>query len=361
MVAPKGLFKRVSVVLATAVSLAVASFGVAQAQQAQPTMVRDNSDNSIIRGGALSAQEFVDKARANNPADLQAIFSSYGLTPDEYDRFLRDAKMGVASKDGTISVDGRVVARNAYSLGRSQKSYSTPKTIGSTQYHESRAQDVFVPQTMTAWVLMDAQGRMEFAVLAPCANPVRANVVQPQTPPPAPAPAPTPPPVKPVSAVHRCQNLRAAQNTSNRLTYTFTATAAHRNAEVSYVDFNFGDGNSANGVRPSTTVQQVSSTATASTPISVDHTYAQVGTYTASATVYFTKTEANGSTATYSESCQVTVTPQQATVTPAATTPQAPAALPATGVGEFIVLFLVAAVFGSAGYYIYTKRRLVQS
>lgn len=366
----RGLLRRAAVVLATAVGVALGSFGVAQAQQSQPAVVRDNSDNSIVRGGTLSAQEFVDKARANSPNDLQAIFSAYGLTPDEYDRFLRDAKMGVASKDGTITVDGRVVARNAYSLGRDAKSYSTPKTINGVQYHESRAQDVFVPRTMQVLVLMDAQGRMEFAVLAPCGNPVRATVVQPQAPAPAPAPAPTPTPVapKPVSAVHRCANLRAVQNSANRMLYTFTATASHRNAQVSYADFDFGDGTVAKGVRPgaamqtagSTTNNSTGSTTITSTPIAVDHTYAQAGTYTATATVYFTKTEANGTTASYSDSCQATVTPQMAAVQPVAA-PQAPAVLPATGVGEFVALFLGVTAFTSAGYYLYTKRRLLQS
>ncbi len=51
--------------------------------------VKDNSDNSIIKGGVSSASDLVIKARANNPSDLQAVFSKFNLTPDKYDQFAR--------------------------------------------------------------------------------------------------------------------------------------------------------------------------------------------------------------------------------------------------------------------------------
>ncbi len=432
--------------------------------------VRDNSANSIIQGGALTPQEFITKARANSPSDLQPIFSAYGLTAAEYDRFLQTAKMGTAYKNGTVMVDGQVVATDARSLGRDKKAYSTSRSIAGvsgTQYYESRSQDVFVPDSIPIMVMFDERGQYEFGVLTACANPVRATPVRPQqrcealqrtavsgqantydfstrasagngstisrvvydfgdgtatetrTSPTeavrhsysqpgtyrakvtvyvmlpggqeSPVTSTTcvstvtvrqpPQPVQPTAkpAVFDCTGLRSSRpaNSTNNLQYTFTATVTRQNAQLSYVDFDFGDG----------ITQRVTPAQPTDTQISATHTYAQNGTYTARATTYFTAadgattqgtasvvssnngqsasittagstTTTNGTTSAGSDTCEVQITTEQP-IAPASTVPQAPT-LPATGVGEFIALFSAVSILSSIGYYVYTKRRFAQ-
>jgi LPXTG-motif cell wall-anchored protein len=452
--AARTLTRRTALGFGTALAVLAGAVAFGQTAGAQQ-MVRDTSANSIISGGAVTPQEFIQKARANNPADLQTIYTQYGLTAAEYDRFLTDARMGEARKNGEIVVNGQVVAREARSLGREQKSYSSVRTIGGKNYHESRSQDVFIPESMPIMVLFDEQGRYEFGILTPCANPVRATPVTPlqrcdslQRTPVADVPdtydfttrataqngarishviydfgdgstpeqrtnpaeavrhAYTQPgtyqakvtvyvqtaagqiPVtssscqqavtvrqrqvaQPVTPAYRCENLRASAlaDTSGR-GFTFTANASHRNARVRHVDFDFGDGNRAQNVLPSSTTGTTTGTTTTgtaggasnastNTSVATNHTYAQPGSYTARATVYFTTTDANGTAVEHQEDCQVQVTVQQPVVQGASTErPQAPAILPETGVGTILVVFLAASLIGSAGYYLYTKRRL---
>lgn len=257
--------------------------------QAQSAAVRDNSANSIIQGGALTPQEFIEKARANNPNDLQPIFSSYGLTPAEYDRFMQTAKMGTAYKDGRVVVDGQVVATDARSIGREKKPYSTTRSIAGvsgTQYYESRHQDVFVPDAIPIMVMFDQRGQYEFGVLTACANPVRATPVRP---------------------VQRCDALQRTAVSGAANTYDFSTRATAGNGStISRVVYDFGDG---------------SATETRTNPTeTVRHTYSQPGTYQAKVTVYVTLPGGQESPVT-SSTCVSTVTvpkPVQPTAKPAA-------------------------------------------
>ncbi len=463
-------------------TLAAGAFGIVQGvTHAQAAMVRDNSNNSIIRGGAVTQQEFITKARANNPADLQNIYNSYGLSAAEYDRFQQNAKMGAAHKNGDITVDGQVVARDARSLGRDKKPYSTTRTISGQPYYESRSQDVFAAETIPIMVMFDDRGRYEFGVLTACANPVRATPVTPRqrcdalqktavsgqentysfttkasasngstiskvvydfgdgsatetrTSPteavthtysgtgtyrakvtvyvkmpggqetalnssscvtsitvkakPVVRPVVTPPAPTVKPAAFNCTGLRASRPSGSAdREYTFTATVKRQNAQFVRAEFDFGDGSA---------VQPVTPAGTNSTQASTKHVYAEPGTYTIQATTFFTTNDGDqnvttttrvsstgsntevrtaGSTTTNptnnnpttttedSDTCETQITIQEPAVltgtTPAAT-PQAPT-LPATGVGEFIALFVATSTVGSLGYYMYAKRRLVQ-
>lgn len=329
----------VAAVLALSVGLASGLSGHAGAQQ----MVRDHSSNSIVKGGTVSAQEFVDKARANNPNDLQAIYEAYGLKPAHYDSFRQHAVMGTAHKNGNITYKGKVVARDAYSLGREKKAESTVRTINGKAYYETRSQDVFNSDTIPALIVFDKQGNYAFGVLTACGNPLRAKpVIQ----------------VKPAEPTARCESLQAAPVSGEQNTYSFTTrTAVTENAKISRVVYDFGDG---------------SATVSRTNPAeAVRHTYANPGNYTAKVTVYIQQAS-GGETTSTGATCTAPITVQAAPVAPVSTPPAAPApapaapvaapaVLPATGVGEFIALFTAVSVLGSAGYYVYAKRRLLQS
>lgn len=267
-------YQNAALTVAAAFGIIAGAFAIAPSAGAQG-MVRDNSANSIITGGAVTPQEFIQKARANNPADLQAVFSQYGLTPAEYDRFLTDARMGEARKNGEIVVNGQVVARDARSLGREQKSYSSTRTIAGKNYYESRSQDVFVPESIPVMVLFDSQGRYEFGVLTACANPIRGTAV---------------------TSTQRCEALQRTAVSGMENAYDFTTRAsATGGSRINHVIYDFGDG--------SATQQRTNPTE------AVRHTYSKPGTYQAKVTVYVQTP--GGQTPVTSSSCVQTVTVQQ--------------------------------------------------
>lgn len=347
----KRLVRNAAAVPAAAVLTLGAVVAVAPTTQAQQ-MSRDNSTNSIINGGTLSTQEFVNKAQANNPNDLQAIYQDYGLGVGDYNNFQQNAKMGVAHRNGDVTVDGRVVARNAYSLGRDKKAYSTNRVINGKTYYESRAQDVFQSNTIPAMVMLDNQGRYRFGVLTACGNPMRATPVTPAAQPQLP----------------RCDQLQVTPATNQANTYSFTTRASNSGGgSFTRVVYDFGDKS------PSETRNSGAE--------AVTHTYTMPGTYTASVTVYF-RADNGAESAITSASCQAVVTVQAPPVVPPAPTPAptpvpapivptpvppavtpavqpAPVALPKTGIGETLGLVAAVSLLGSAGYYIYARRRLI--
>lgn len=142
------------------------------------------SDNDIMHCGFSNRDDFIAKARVNEPGDLNAIYSRYGLDESEYDRFARNAKTGKSTPSGDIKVDGKVVATGGHSLGRKEKSNSNPVEIGSSTYHESALGDVTKYEN-DVLVLFNGDNEVEFVVMNLCGNPISFDQ-------PASEPEPTP-------------------------------------------------------------------------------------------------------------------------------------------------------------------------
>lgn len=228
--------------------------GLAVKQNTSAANARDCSLNSIdyknLNGGcgAMSKEEFVQDARQNDPGDLQAIYANYGLPVSEYDRFLREARPGVAYKDGRIVVDGQTVVEKAGSLGRHAKKDSWPVQIGGGTYHASMAGDVFRGETIDVMVLFNANGEVQFAVMKACGNPTWGENVKP---------------------FYTCDKLTKTPVEGKKDTYLFKADAtAIKNASIVRYEFNFGDG-----------------TTKTSTTSTIEHTYAKPGKFTATVKV----------------------------------------------------------------------------
>jgi len=99
----------------------------------------------------------------------------------------------------------------------------------------------------------------------------------------------TPPP----TPFYGCVELTGAIIDQSKHSYSFTATARSGNgATFENADFNFGDGNSANGVQPN------------GDQATTQHTYAAAGTYKVTATLHF-----NAGSTPETASCSVTATP----------------------------------------------------
>ncbi|MGB4967071.1 MAG: DUF11 domain-containing protein [Candidatus Saccharimonadales bacterium] len=228
----------------------VVSLGAALGFGVQATFAGDCSTNAILKCGAVSRTDFISKVKANTQGDLPTIYNAYGLSTSDYSRFASSARNGLAYKDGRIVVDGRTVATDSKSLGRDPKPYSHPVTIGGKTYHESRAQDVYLSDSIPVMVLFDTKGRVETVVMNDCGNPIHNN---------------------PENPSYSC-NYLYKEYAGTRGSYDFsTSTTTHNGAKVVKVVYDFGDG---------------SATVTKSNPAEkVRHAY-KAGTYKAKVTLY---------------------------------------------------------------------------
>lgn len=231
-------------VVAGVFALAVAGsigLGLSVKQSAAAAGARDCSPNSVnlqnLNGGcgALSPAELVADMRQNNPGDLQATYSAFGLSPDKYARFASSARMGTAYRNGDVVVDGQKVMTNAWSIGRTKFSYSSDMRIGNTMFHKSMHTSV-LKSDMPVMVMFNGNGVAEAAVLTACGNPVSGN--------------PTP-------SNANCQTLNMTPVSGKANTYRFTTNApVSGNATITKLVYTFSDGTKVEKLRPTDVVEK---------------------------------------------------------------------------------------------------------
>lgn len=207
---------------------------------------RDCDANSVIYCGAYTKEEFMQKYNANAPGDLHAVYAHQGIDAAN----IANAKDGVAMKNGDVVVDGKVVATNAHSVGRSNKPGSTSFVAGGTTFYDRPNSLAFAANSIEAFVFFDANGQFAGAILKSCGNGMQAT------------PVPVPP--KPVA---ECKSLTATKIDRTRTRFTNDYSVAN-GATVSGWVFDFGDGHSATTNAPT-----------------AEHVYEASGTYTAKVTV----------------------------------------------------------------------------
>lgn len=263
---------RVKKIYALLAALAVVVSGVALFgflnTNSEAAIPRDCDNNAIIKCGSETASELASDYKANK-SELSKIYNHYGISESEVLNAGSKAKMGRVYKDGTVKVDGQVVATNAYSIGRENFGSSKKISIGGKTYYERSTKTSFVTDSISAFVFFDANGDFKAAILTACGNPVRAT--------------------KPV---YSCDSLSksAVVNTRNRFKFTAAATAKD-GASISSYNFDFGDG----------------TTAKSSTP-TVEHAYARPGTYTAKLSIKVKINNSYYKDTAYTAKCNVTVT-----------------------------------------------------
>lgn len=228
--------------------LGLLSFGALGLTQYTGAQAADCSNNSIMRCGANTPQEFKNKCTANAEGDLRSIYGHY-LIPCDI-----QVVEGRSYKDNTVRVNGRVVATNAQSIGRVQKPGDHAISIAGRTYWEAPNNVAFASDGLPTFVALDAQGNFKYAVLKDCGNPVYAKPVPPPKP-------PTPQPK------YSCDMLNVSSITNTKKRFSATASATDGAQIVGYV-FNFGDGQTQDTTGPT-----------------VDHEYARPGSYTAKVTV----------------------------------------------------------------------------
>lgn len=208
----------------------------------QAALPRDCDNNAIIHCGASDTSELAQKYNENKTGDLTTVYAAYGITS----AMLSSAKMGEVRKDGSVVVNGEIVATDAMSIGRQNLAGSSPKNIGGKTYYNSPPSTSFRSNSIVAFVFFDGNGQFKAAIITSCGNPVEAK--------PKPKPG------------YKCTSLVPSAIT--RLKYNFTASAnATGGAAIVNYTFDFGDGNTTTSNNPT-----------------VSHTYEKAGTYTAKVT-----------------------------------------------------------------------------
>lgn len=201
--------------------------GLHTKQNASAASSRDCSANSVnlrnMNGGcgALTPRELVADMRQNNPSDLQAAYSKFGLTPAKYDRFANTAIDGMADTNGDVWVDGQKVMEKAWSIGRTKFSYSKNYQIGNTTFYSSWHTDV-LKQNLPVMVMFNADGVAEAVVIKACGNPLGGTA-------------------KP--SAYRCDGLNKTAVAGKQNTYRFTTNAYVGGlAKIKEVRYTFTDG-----------------------------------------------------------------------------------------------------------------------
>jgi hypothetical protein len=291
--------------------------------------LRDCTTNAIDRTadekdcGALTPSEFVEDLHANKAGDMQAIYADSrmgGITTDDYDRFEKTAVMGMAHKNGDVTVDGETVLTDLESLGREKiNDESKPVVIGDTTYWHSPASSSFVADQIPAMVMMDDKGEPEAAVLTACGNPIKAKKVQ---------------KVKEVKKVEfECKALKVMAVPGQPDTFSFTTEVElSDNVTVNRVVYDFGDGS------PAVTEKDPN------TP--VVHHFATPGTFTAKVTVFFNVPDKKQIVEVPPTKCVAKITVTPPTVTPPVT-PVTPPVLPKAGPSNLMGLFVGSSAAGT--------------
>lgn len=280
----KQRFSSKNIAVAAAFACAVitaAGLGAASRQITSAATARDCSTNSVdyknLNGGcgAATPGELIKDIKSNDPNDLKNIYAHYGLDTSSYDKFVSSAQMGTVYKDGRVVVNGQTVATSAWSVGRHNFAGRTKLTIAGKTYYTSPTSVSFGSDSIPAMVMFDSTGKMQYAVLTACGNPVTAT---PKTP------------------TYACNALQQTAVNGQNNTYSYTTSASAGNgAKITKVVYDFGDG--------STTVTKTSPSD------AVTHTFTKSSTVTVK--VYVSVPGVTAPIVVQSTNCskKVTVTP----------------------------------------------------
>jgi hypothetical protein len=190
---------------------------------------KDCDSYSIIKCGITSTNNL--KNDYNSSAYVRHVFSHSGISSAEISKLGSTAVKGTVYRNGEVKVNGKVVATKSYTSARLRVTSGDKKVVvnGSTFYTRLLSTS-WSHSSAPAYVVMK-DGVFQFAVLAPCGNPVTATPVKP--------PKPTPPPQAPAPKPSLVCNSLSYNN--SRLAYTFVAKAAAKNTKITRYSFYFSD------------------------------------------------------------------------------------------------------------------------
>lgn len=193
---------------------------------------QDCDSYSIINCGVASTTD-IKNTYANLPY-VRHVYQHFGISAADIDGLGKTAVQGTIYRSGQVKVDGKVVASGAITGARLRvTSQDKQVTVDGSTFYTRPLSSSWSHDSAQAYVVMK-DGVFQYAILAPCGNPIVATPVKPPPPPPTPTPPPAPQPTP--SLV--CDGL--ARN-NNGLTYTFVATATAKNTTIKSYSFYLSD------------------------------------------------------------------------------------------------------------------------
>jgi hypothetical protein len=134
---------------------------------------RDCDANAVISCGALSINEL--QSKYNNDQSTQNIYSAFGISGNDIHNMDATAVAGSVTSTGRVIVNGKTVANNAETAGRQLMAGSHSEDFNGTVFYSRSPSVSFASSTLPAFVVMDKNGRFDFAIIASCGNPVNAH------------------------------------------------------------------------------------------------------------------------------------------------------------------------------------------
>lgn len=250
-------------VLLTVVSTVVAlNFGTNQSQAAWNG--QDCTTNAIIKCGAHTRDAL--KNKVNSSSELKNLYNHFDISPTMINS--GTVKEGVVHKNGNVTVSGKVVATDAWSVGRESVGGSEQKfKVGSKSYWKrpTTNPNIFNYGDMTAFVFYDKSGKYVGTIIKSCGNPVFSK-----------------PKVEPPKPAYSCASLSRIKQ-DDPTTYVFQGKSKAANgAKHKGFTFEFGDGNKRYvGVQRTSDGGKYGYADT-------KHAYKKSGTYNVKVTAHFT-------------------------------------------------------------------------
>lgn len=120
------------------------------------------NDNSVVKCGVYNQSHMNGRAKA----DAKAAYAHFGIPTD-----LSKAVQGTVKKNGTVVVNGKVVATGVKSMGRQDYTAdSKALKIGHTTFY-TRSVSNSLDHDLSAYVFFDGNGVFKGAIMKACGNP----------------------------------------------------------------------------------------------------------------------------------------------------------------------------------------------
>jgi hypothetical protein len=183
----------------------------------------DCSANSVINCGVTSTSELTNYLPGHT-AILDLYSNSFGINQDDVNNLNNTTQnpnedytvAGSVDVNNDVIVDGKIVATGAMTAGRENISNaygsSTPVTYAGDTFYMRTPRVSFITSSIAAFVVMK-NGEFQFAILAPCGNPVKAIPV-------------------PVTPTYACSGLTLQASSSNPDLVDMSVTHAQTNGPV---------------------------------------------------------------------------------------------------------------------------------
>jgi hypothetical protein len=134
---------------------------------------RDCDSNAVISCGALSINEL--QSKYNNNQSVQNIYNAFGISGNDMHNMDATAVAGTVTLGGRVIVNGHTVANKAETAGRQAMAGSHSEDFNDTVFYRRTPSASFASSSLPAFVVMDKNGRFDFAIIASCGNPVNAH------------------------------------------------------------------------------------------------------------------------------------------------------------------------------------------